>query len=773
MSPRSLPNIESPKPASTARNTVAHRTDSRTDDQAGAGSQSGPQRLLIVSNRLPVTVERRGGELSYRPSVGGLATGLSSYTDSTSRETRWVGWPAISTLRLDAAERGQMRETLSADHHSEPVFLTERDISDYYYGFSNRTLWPLFHNFTGNVEYDNSTWRAYERVNAKFADAVAEVACEDDTIWVQDYQLLLLPKMLRQRLPNAAIGFFLHIPFPCFETFRMLPWRKRIVEGILGADLIGFHTYDYARYFLTSARNLSGLPEQHGELHVDGRRVLVDAFPMGIDFERYSQESRSRASAREVAEIRSSEGTRKLVLSIDRLDYTKGIPRRLEAFDALLEQHPEWRERVTLVLVAVPSRSQVKEYRALKEDVDRLVGRINGRWGTIGWTPVRYLYRSLPFGRLIGLYAGADVAFVTPLRDGMNLVAKEYCAARRDLGGVLILSEMAGASKELGEAILVNPNDIDELVASLVQAMEMPKEEQAERMRALRHRIKRYDVFRWVNDFMSRLETTKEEQRRDAASCLDEETTARLLQHYRTARCRVLLLDYDGTLVPFANRPEDVAPDRTVLSLIEDLSATPHNSVVVISGRDRHTLQRWLGHLPVALAAEHGVWIRPEGGEWATIEPMSDAWKPRVRQVLEIFVDRTPGSFIEEKDFSLVWHHRAVQPALAEARRAELRQALAAMLPSMGLDAMEGNQIIEVKRAEVNKGRAVHRILGGEECDFVFAIGDDRTDEDVFEATPPGSWTVKVGLDSTSALYSIPDVWAARALLFRLTLEDQ
>lgn len=747
-------------------------------DRPGTSTRAGkrksrPGRLVIVSNRLPVSVERRGGELGYKRSVGGLATGLGSYTDSTERETLWIGWPAVSTLRLDSGERDKMRDSLAEEHCCEPVFLTERDISDYYYGFSNRTLWPLFHNFTGSVEYNTPTWNAYERVNRKFADAVTEVAKPGDTIWIQDYQLLLLPAMLRHRIPDASIGFFLHIPFPCFETFRMLPWRKQIVDGLLGADLIGFHTYDYARYFLTSARNLSGLSEQHGQLHVDGRRVLVDAFPMGIDFERYSQESRSRASQREVERLRSSTAERKIVLSVDRLDYTKGIPDRLCAFDKLLEEHPEWRERVTLVLVAVPSRSQVKEYRALKEEVDRLVGKLNGKWGTIDWTPVHYLYRSLPFDRLIGLYAASDVCFVTPLRDGMNLVAKEYCAARRDLSGVLILSEMAGAAKELGEAILVNPNDSDALVASLVQALDMPKEEQAKRMRALRHRIGRYDVFRWVSDFVGTLETVKAEQAGDAARCLDEKATKKLLREYRRADRRVLLLDYDGTLIPFAMRPEDVCPDETVLSLVEDLSAVENNEVVVVSGRDRHTLERWLGHLPIALAAEHGVWIRPKGGDWATIEPMSDAWKPRVRQVLDIFVDRTPGSFIEEKDFSLVWHHRGVQHALAETRRSELRQALAGMLPSMGLDAMEGNQILEVKRAEVNKGRAVHRILAGEEYDFVFAVGDDRTDEDVFEATPEGAWTVKVGLETTAALYSVPDVWAVRALLFRLTQEDR
>lgn len=729
-------------------------------------------RLIIVSNRMPVSVERRAGEFAYRSSVGGLATGLSSYTKKADRESLWVGWPAISSLKLDADDRSCMRDALASEHQCEPVFLTDRDIADYYYGFSNRTLWPLFHNFTEHVEYSRSTWAAYERVNRKFADAVLEVAERNDIIWVQDYQLLLLPALLRERLPEATIGFFLHIPFPAFETFRMLPWRRQIAEGILGADLIGFHTYDYARHFLSSARNLIGCNQQHGELHVSGRRVRVDAFPMGIDFDRYAAANRLARSVKEVEHLRAASATRKIVLSVDRLDYTKGIPGRLRAFDRLLDEHPEYRGKVSMVCVAVPSRSQVQEYRMLKEEVDRLVGHLNGRWSTIEWTPVRYLYRSLPFPRLAALYAAADICFVTPLRDGMNLIAKEYCAARASDDGVLILSEMAGAAKELGEALLVNPNDDEAMVASLVHALEMPDEEQTERMHVMRQRIKRYNVFRWVEDFLENLEDVKIEQLGDAARFLDEAATERLLAAYRSAERRTLLLDYDGTLMPFAAHPEEVKPDETVLSLVSELAADARNHVAIVSGRDRQTLETWLGHLPVSLVAEHGVWLRPMDSEWATIEPMSDIWKPRVRQVLEIFVDRTPGSFIEEKDFSLVWHHRSVQHHLADTRRAELREALAGMLPSMGLTAMEGNQVVEVKRAEINKGRAIHRWVSGDDNGFVFAVGDDRTDEDVFEATPEGAWTVKVGLDATSALYSVPDVWAVRALLYRMTQED-
>lgn len=724
-------------------------------------------RLIIVSNRLPVTVEKRRGVLQYKSSVGGLATGLGAYHSDA--ESVWVGWPALSTGRSDQQEREEVRQKLRSEYGCEPVYLSESDVSDYYFGFSNRTLWPLFHHFVESVEYDPRHWAAYERVNRKFADVVADSADNGDTIWVQDYQLLLLPKMLRERLPDSSIGFFLHIPFPGYDAFRMLPWRREIAEGLLGSDLIGFHTYDYARNFLTSARNIIGCEESHGRLTVEGgRRVLVDAFPMGIDFHHYAEGAQSPKAQREAKRLRREIGDNKIVLSVDRLDYTKGIPGRLRTFDAFLERFPEWRGKVSFVCVAVPSRTKVDEYRLLKEEVDRLVGEVNGRWSTVDWTPVRYLYRSLPFDELVGLYTASDIAFVTPLRDGMNLIAKEYAAASTSAEGVLILSEMAGAAKELGEALLVNPNDPNAMVSVLEQALTLPLEERKARMTAIRDRVRRYDIKRWVEDFLTTLDRVKQEQARDAARRLDGGARGKLLKQFGASEHRVLLLDYDGTLMPFADSPDSVLPDFETIGIIGRLSADPRNRVVLISGRERDTLDRWLGTLPIALVAEHGMWLRPERSEWSTIEPVTDEWKGRVRLVLEMFVDRTPGSFIEEKDFSLVWHFRASHPDLAEARSIELREMLAPMLSDLGLVAMEGNKVVEIKRSEINKGRAAHRWMAEEDVDFVLAIGDDRTDEDTFEAAPEKAWTIKVGPGKTRAAYSLESVNEARELLASL-----
>ncbi|MDP2180992.1 MAG: bifunctional alpha,alpha-trehalose-phosphate synthase (UDP-forming)/trehalose-phosphatase [Actinomycetota bacterium] len=727
-------------------------------------------RLILVSNRLPVTVERRKGELSFKGSVGGVATGLGSYHNT--HESLWVGWADIASGRLDAEDREIVRTRLREEHSCVPVFLTADDVRGYYHGFSNRTLWPLLHHFAQYAEFDPRMWQAYERVNRKFRDAVLEITKPGDIIWVQDYQLMLLPKMLRDELPEATIGFFMHIPFPSFEVFRMLPWRRELLEGLLGADLVGFHTYDYVRHFLGSARRLLGTEDQYGRVSVDERLVLVDAFPMGIDYDRYADGVASKRAQREIETIRTRTQNRKLVLSVDRLDYTKGIPERLRTFEALLDRHPSWRGRVSLMLVAVPSRTRVEQYRELKREVDELVGSINGAYSTLEWTPVRYHYRSLPFHMLVGTYGAADVALVTPLRDGMNLIAKEYVATCIDGIGVLVLSEMAGAAKELAEAVLVNPNDRDAMVEALLEALTMAPDEQRARNEAMQRRLRRYTVQRWAEDFLGRLQEIKLTQVGFGAHLLDEWATERMLTEFRDASRRLLLLDYDGTLVGFSKRPEDARPPTEVLELLAGLAADPRNEVVVISGRDRETLDDWLGDLHVDLVAEHGVWIKGRRGEWVTIEPMNADWKDRVRPVLEMYVDRTPGTFVEEKDFSLVWHFRAVDRGLGETRVRELKEELVSVVGDYGLAAMEGNKVLEVKAAGVNKGRAAHRWMCREDACFTVVFGDDRTDEDVFEVAADMKWTVKVGTGPTRAHWSVRSYRDVRELLARMLKGD-
>lgn len=723
------------------------------------------KRLLIVSNRLPIRIEKRRAKLHFHPSVGGLATGLGSFYKLY--DSLWIGWPGIPLDRLRDEEREEVEVELKSEFNCHPVFLSQGDVENHYYGFCNKTIWPLFHYFTQYTGYEKVLYEAYKRVNRLFCDAVVGITREENCIiWIHDYHLMLLPGLIREKIPDATVGFFLHIPFPSFEIFRLLPWRREILEGLLGADMIGFHTYDYARHFLSNVRNLLGYEHTLGQINTDDRLIKVDAFPMGIDYERFSHAARALEVQREVKRLRKKLGECKLILSIDRLDYTKGIPQRLEAFNTFLERNPQYKEKVTLILVAVPSRTQVEHYRALKREVDELIGKINGEHGTIGWVPIWYLYRFLHFPILNALYTMADVAVVTPLRDGMNLIAKEYLASKVDGEGVLILSEMAGASKVLGESLIVNPNNKEELVKALEKAFMMPEEEQIERNRIMQKRLQRYNVRRWADDFVERLLSTKRLQEEMCAKVLSSEVRQKLISDYRRGENRLLLLDYDGTLIPFHRRPEAATPSEALLELLERLSEDLQNQVVIISGRDRDTLERWFGEMNLGLVAEHGTWIKE--GEWELFEPLANDWKDEIRPIFDLFVDRTPGSFIEEKEFSLAWHYRNAESELALLRAGELKEALLHLTANLNLGVLHGNKVVEVKDIGVNKGRAALKWISKGEWDFILAIGDDLTDEDIFGVLPGLAYSIRVGLSPTKAMFNIVSQYQVRELLSEL-----
>jgi trehalose 6-phosphate synthase/phosphatase len=697
-------------------------------------------RTIIVSNRLPTKVLRTENTLTFQPSEGGLATGLGSIYQQDSNV--WVGWPGLFVE--DEAEEKHVQEQLLTDS-MVPVFLTEAEIRDFYEGFSNSTLWPTFHYFTQYATYEQEHWEAYVAVNEKFCQAVLAQAGPDDTIWVHDYQLLLLPELLRRARPDCTIGFFLHIPFPSQELIRVLPWRTELLQGLLGADLIGFHTYGYMRHFLSAVSQLLGISSQNGQLETPTRTVLVDAFPMGIDYERYAKAAASEAALTHEAEYREALRNTRVILSIDRLDYTKGIAQRLRAFEVLLQRYPEWRDQVSLIMVVVPSRDQVAQYAALKEEIDELVGRINAQFSTISWTPIHYFYRSFPLEELAALYRLAEVGLVTPMRDGMNLVAKEFVASKADQRGVLILSERAGAARELSDAIIINPTDVGQLAEAMHEALIMPEDEQILRMSAMQALVKQYDVFSWTKLFMDRLSYAKIKQLTLATETLDAKTLADMEAEYTAADKRLLLLDYDGTLAPFTTNPQRAQPDQEMLHLLQRLSENPRNRVVIISGRDRSTLEKWLGHLPLNFIAEHGVWLRRAGEDWTLFQPLRNDWKRELQPILDLYVNRTAGSFVEDKEYSLVWHFRRADAELSAVRARELVSHLTFLTSNTDLQVMEGNKVIEVKNAGINKGTAAARWLTEYEPDFILTIGDDRTDEDTFGAMPPEAYTIKVG----------------------------
>jgi len=526
--------------------------------------------LLVVSNRLPFTVSRHDDKLIFHSSPGGLVSGLTAYLESTSHDSPrsdylWIGWPGIE-VEDNLKEQLQSR---AKKHNALPVFFEEDTMQKFYHGFCNSTIWPLFHYFPTYAKFREEDWTQYIKVNEAFRDSVIKGYIPGDIVWVHDYHLMLLPRLLREKIPEISVGFFLHTPFPSYDIFRTLPtkWRNDILEGILGADLVGFHTIDYTQHFLRCILRILGQEHSFGQVVLgEERTVRVDTFPMGVDYDEIHTAAMSDDIQEEGRGLRERLGNRKIILSQDRLDYTKGIKNRLEAYAAFLERYPQWQRKVVLVLSVVPSRLGAEQYDLMKEDIDKLVGNINGKYGAIDWTPIVYRYRFLPYNQLLSLFLISDVALVTPLRDGMNLVAKEYVASKTDQRGVLILSEMAGASRELGEALVVNPNDASEIVEAIKTALEMPDAEQSRRNQAMQTRLERYDVIKWGQDFMSRLQSTKEQQARFSAKLLDASTRKKMMQDYDTSQNRIFFLDYDGTLSPFKARPDAAAPEKALLA---------------------------------------------------------------------------------------------------------------------------------------------------------------------------------------------------------------
>jgi trehalose 6-phosphate synthase/phosphatase len=718
------------------------------------------RRLVIVSNRLPFNVDVEDGQIIFHPSAGGLVTGLASVRESRKQlgvlppDHLWVGWPGAS---VEVELRGRLTREALERFQSYPVFLSEEQMEQFYLGFCNATIWPLFHYFPSYALYQPECWEQYKQINQLFADALQSVLRPDDVVWVHDYHLMLLPQLLKAHRPQLSVGFFLHIPFPSFEVFRLLPgvWRREILEGLLGADVIGFHTHEYTHHFLQSVLRILGYEQQMSQVITPNKVVRVDTFPMGIDYDKFAAAAAEPETAQEVRQLSAALSGTRLILSVDRLDYSKGILHRLEGYELFLENHPAYRGKVALLMVVVPSRIGVVQYDLMKRQLEELVGKINGRFGGVGWTPVVYQYRHVPFSSLVALYSMSDVCLVTPLRDGMNLVAKEYLATRSDGSGVLILSEMAGAAKELPEAIIVNPNNRAEIAAALKDALETSREQQQARNRLMQRRLRRYDVSRWAEDFLGALVGMKEVQNRIESKLLTSSAKREILVRYRATQSRLLFLDYDGTLTPLVRDPSMAKPEEELAALLRRLASDRKNSIVITSGRDRRTLETWLGEIPLGFVAEHGAWLRFRGQDWQRAKMPQSAWKPELVAVLETFADRLPGSLVEEKEESIAWHYRMADPEQSELRAPELVDHLLKLTAKSDLQIVQGNKVVEVRRAGVDKGNAASHWLGEGAPDFILAIGDDITDEDMFKAMPAWAVTIRVGITGTQAQYNM------------------
>jgi trehalose 6-phosphate synthase/phosphatase len=717
-------------------------------------------RLIIVSNRLPFTVESSGGNYNLRQSSGGLVSALKSFLDKQNPGTAkfkdyiWVGSVDFSPHTWKKVKDQTPKGT---NLKVEPIYIDREVYDNYYNGFSNSTLWPLFHYFPFLAEYDKQYFEDYIQVNFQFAQKILSFVKKDDIVWVHDYQLMLLPQILRKKKSELTIGFFLHIPFPSYEIFRLLPtsWKTALLQGVLGADLIGFHTHDYVQHFIQSARMILKVESQFNSIQYGKRVIKADLFPIGVDYEKFqdanANENILKLKDLVVEKLRYS----KIIFSVDRLDYSKGLMFRLQGYELFLERFPQWREKVIFALNIIPSRDAIPAYYKRKRDIEEKISTINGRFSTFHWQPINYRYNHLTFNELSAFYKAADVALITPLRDGMNLVAKEFIASRTEGTGVLILSELTGAASELNEALLVNPTDSNEVANAINTALTMPFSEQVARMSMMQERLKQYDVVRWVTDFLEQLDNAKQFQVKTMVRVLSAKQTQSILKDFEAASKRCILLDYDGTLTPFTNIPSRAEPSAEILNLLNQLASDKRNELVVISGRDTETLDKWLGSLGVHMVAEHGAFIKLKNTDWDQQTTLLPEWKDQIRPILELFTTRCAGSFVEEKRNTLTWHYRNTNPDLGFVRSRELLNSLQQLAVNTSLQIIDGNKVLEIRMTGIDKGITALKLINILHPDFILCMGDDTTDEDMFRTLEHQAVTIKVGNTASSAKYNL------------------
>ncbi|CAK0785345.1 Trehalose-6-P synthase/phosphatase complex synthase subunit [Coccomyxa viridis] len=716
------------------------------------------QRLIVVANRLPVSaVRERDGSWSLQVSAGGLVSALMGVSNF---KTCWIGWPGVYVP--EGPERDALTAALAKECYV-PVYLDPKIVDLHYNGFCNSVLWQLFHYVPLNMDSKLSEtrtlqfqWAAHQSANQRFADVVLRNYSAGDVVWVQDYHLMLLPAMLKNRAPKMKVGWFLHTPFPSSEIYRTLPVREEVLRAVLKADLIGFHTYDYARHFVSACTRILGLEGTPEGVEDNGSLTRVAAFPIGIDPERFARALEKPNVKAHIAQLLNRYAGRKVMLGVDRLDMIKGIPQKLLAFEKFLEEHPQWRDKVLLVQIAVPSRTDVPEYQRLRSMVHEIVGRINGHYGTLTHVPIHHLDRQLAFHELCALYAVTDIALVTSLRDGMNLVSYEYVACQSDNAGVLVLSEFAGAAQSLGAgAILVNPWNITDMAAAIEDALTMSDQERRERHRQNYMHVTIHTSQTWADTFISELNDTHVEAELRTKHIPPQLDTKLAVKHYHQSTRRLLVLGYNATLTTAVEAPRQ--PKRhfdqikaltrvnpRVFDSVAALCGSPDTTVVVFSGSDKQKLEETFGELDVWLAAENGIFMRPPGNEWSTLLEVSKKdWMESVQLVFDYFCERTPRSFVELRKTSVVWNYKYADVEFGRLQARDLLQHLwTGPISNAPVDIVQGAKSVEVRPVGISKGLAMSRIINviaareaheAVQYDFVLVAGHFLVrDENIF-----------------------------------------
>jgi trehalose 6-phosphate synthase/phosphatase len=534
--------------------------------------------LIVVSNRLPVTIGK-----TIEKSSGGLVYAMEGldYSDGF----QWLGWSG--GVVDDLSERDRITKELNDRFNYRPIFLSKQEADDYYTGYSNSSLWPLLHYITPYARYEEIWWETYQKINRLFAETVLDLTGADDIIWIHDYHLMLLPSMLRQRCPELKIGYFLHTPFPSYELFRCSPNREELLEGMLGADLIGFHTFGYLRHFRSTVLRLLGLESEMDLIQMETHTTAVGVYPIGINSEKFLNTLQSDACHQHLNEYREIYHNKKIVLSVERLDYTKGIPRRLDAIERYLSQTQQCCDDIVFIFINIPSRKSVPEYQNLLDDLQGRVSQINGQYATIKNVPIHFIHKSINFSELCALYSLADVAMATPLIDGMNLVAKEYLVCQQEKNGVLILSEFAGAAQELPNALVVNPYNINEVAQAIGKALTLTQAEKQKMILPMKERVIKYDARYWAKSFIQDLLAIAGEREVIADT---KELSSEVIDRLCAAKKPAFFLDYDGTLAELKKKPSDALPDDKIEELFLKLENLKSVEVYITSGRPKEDM---------------------------------------------------------------------------------------------------------------------------------------------------------------------------------------
>ncbi|EFA76609.1 glycosyltransferase [Heterostelium album PN500] len=684
------------------------------------------KRIIIASNSLPVNVQREKEEDSDQFKINvtrepfPIESALFNLLGKEIEDYLWVGWPHCNLNEEDDLD--VVRDAINKEEpHFYPIFLDNKSITNYYKGFCKIGLWQLLHYQMNHVRLDMEWWDSYVQVNQLFADHIGKLWRPGDFVWVHDYHLMLLPVLLREKYPSIPIGFFFHAPFPSYELFRILPSRKELLNGILGSNLIGFQSFEYLRHFRSSCARLLDLEAEPKGIEVvtdhQFHFVKLQVYPVGVDFSDFVKSLGTASVIARVEKLKTIFEGKKVVFARDRLDSIEGVPRKLQVIEGLLKNYPEWRGKLVFIQIYEPTTelcNESEEQKKLHRTVNETVGRINGEYGTLDFNPIEYINRVVSFEEISALYKLADVALVTPVRDGMNLTSHEYVVCQKDSHGVLILSEFTGAARCLGGAIIVNPFSKKEMTDAILEALQMTSKD-----RKLKHQINYNYVMANTSEFWAK----------------------RFLYDLH----EVVREDIENSSVPHLNIP------AIKKSFAEARGKHPRNEIYIISGRDRASLEGWLGKLPVGMSCEHGGLFRPTGidQQWIENSKIDLSWKETVVNIMQDFEDRTPGSFVEHKQINLTWHYRNADPDFSEFQAKELMAQLHAVANKYPLDILVGKKAIEVKPIGINKGGIIKLILSKsdhEKPDFILCIGDDKTDEDMFKelTSVDAGYTVKV-----------------------------